>query len=516
MLSKPAHRITATTARHENLMRRSFLLICIGLLGGLGVAFGAAPAALADYPVDIHVVPPASTQPIMAPALVTAGNGTTWQVWIEPVGSSGKLSLSRFDPATGAWTDRRDFWSDPRLAATPEHTLRVVADERGPCAVGWTRTVSTGTQLMLSRRAENGAHWLPPVEIPTIDAPITPAALARGSDGRLLVAWNEFRDGDQPVLRAQFMGSSAGPASVSQETAADIAPDAAVFPDGSALLAFRGRSDDDLCTMRIVSWADGAWQPARTLGADHRLDVATACGPRFATYGGQVAVAWLATVEGKSGLFVSTSPDAGGRFTLPRRIDAGQPRGQPAMQMLRDGSVLVLWSEAGDLPGLYLRHLPPRRDPHPAVRLAISPGNHPGPVALSLLKDYDTKPAQILVTHAPAGATPSGQTLLVTLPDLSTLAGRAPCLPCDEADANATRGYAVKGRITAVQAGQGIVVLEHPGIPGVMRAAALPCRVDPALLGSLSAGTDVLGRIERRGRDWWLFNVKLLGAPIRG
>lgn len=515
MLSKPAHRITATTARHENLMRRSFLLICIGLLGGLGVAFGAAPAALADYPVDIHVVPPASTQPIMAPALVTAGNGTTWQVWIEPVGSSGKLSLSRFDPATGAWTDRRDFWSDPRLAATPEHTLRVVADERGPCAVGWTRTVSTGTQLMLSRRAENGAHWLPPVEIPTIDAPITPAALARGSDGRLLVAWNEFRDGDQPVLRAQFMGSSAGPASVSQETAADIAPDAAVFPDGSALLAFRGRSDDDLCTMRIVSWADGAWQPARTLGADHRLDVATACGPRFATYGGQVAVAWLATVEGKSGLFVSTSPDAGRRFTLPLRIDTGYPRGQPAVLMLRDRSVLVLWSEAGDLPGLYLRQVSARGEIHAAARLAITPADHTGPVALTLLKDYDSKPAQLLVAHAPAGAASSGQTLLVTLPDLSTLAGRAPCLPCDEADANATRGYAVKGRITAVQTEEEIVMLEHAGLPGVMRATTLPCRVDPDLLAGLTAGTRVLGRIERRGRDWWLFNVKLLGEPIR-
>lgn len=497
-------------------MRRSFFLIFIGLLGGLDAACGAAAADSVDYPVEIRVVALPSAQPIVAPALVTAGNGTVWQVWIEPAGGGGKLGLARFEPATGAWTDRRDFWSDPQLAVTPGHALRVVADDRGPCAVVWTRAVSTGTQLLLSRRAEAGAHWLPPVAIPTIDEPTAPAALARGTDSRLLVAWIESHHDNGTVVRAQFMGDDATPAIVSRHAVINTTPDAAMFPDGAALLAFRGRSDAPDQSIQVAARVDGVWQPARHLNAGQQLDIAETGGPHIAMHGGQVAVAWLGTAEGEAGLYVSTSPDAGRRFTQPQRVDAGQPRGQPAVLMLRDSSVLVLWSEAGDLPGLYLRHLPPRRDPHPAVRLAITSPDHTGPVALTLLKDYDSQPAQILVAHTPAGETSALQTLLITLPDLSTLAGRAPCLPCDEADANATRGYAVKGRITAVQSEQEIVMLEHPGIPGVMRATALPCRVDPALLTSLSAGTDVLGRIERRGREWWLFNVKLLGAPIRG
>ena len=496
-------------------MRRSLFLIIVGWLGGSGAAFGAAPTAGADYPVDIRVVAAASAQPIMAPVLVTAGNGTVWQVWIEPTASGGKLGLARFEPASATWTDRRDFWSDPQLVIAPGQTLSVVADDHGPCAVLWYRAGPTGTQLMLSRRAERGAHWLPPEEIATIDAAITPAALARGSDGRLLVAWNESRHGTETVLRAQFMGDSSEPANVSHHTVVNPPPAAAMFPDGAALLAFGGRSDGQVPSIHISAWADGAWQPARNLSAGQQLDVTENDGPRFATHGGQVAVVWRATVDGEAGLFVSASPDAGSRFTLPHRIDTGHPRGQPAVHMLRDGSVLVLWSEAGDLPGLYLRHISVRGEVHAAARLAITPADHTGPVALTLLKDYDSKPAQLLVAHAPADAAPSGQTLLVTLPDLSTLAGRAPCLPCDEADANATRGYAVKGRITAVQTEEEIVMLEHAGIPGVMRATTLPCRVDPDLLAGLTAGTRVLGRIERRGRDWWLFNVKLLGAPIR-
>jgi len=496
-------------------MRRSLFLIFVGWLSGLGAAFGVVPTAAADYPVDIRVVAPASTQPIVAPALVTAGNGTVWQVWIEPSASGGKFRLARFDPAPASWTDGRDFWSDPHLVIAPGQTLRVVADDHGPCAVLWTRAVSTGTRLMLSRRAGRGAHWLPPEEIATIDAAITPAALARGTDGRLLVAWNESRHGTETVVRAQFMGDGSGPVLVSQNAIANTPPAAAVFPDGAALLAFGGRAEGQVHSINISAWADGVWQPARNLSAGQRPDIAETDGPRFTTHGGQVAVTWRATVDGEAGLFLSTSPDAGRRFTLPLRIDTGYPRGQPAVLMLRDRSVLVLWSEAGDLPGLYLRQVSARGEIHAAARLAITPADHTGPVALTLLKDYDSKPAQLLVAHAPAGAESSGQTLLVTLPDLSTLAGRAPCLPCDEADANATRGYAVKGRITAVQTEEEIVMLEHAGLPGVMRATTLPCRVDPDLLAGLTAGTRVLGRIERRGRDWWLFNVKLLGEPIR-
>jgi hypothetical protein len=39
--------------------------------------------------------------------------------------------------------------------------------------------------------------------------------------------------------------------------------------------------------------------------------------------------------------------------------------------------------------------------------------------------------------------------------------------------------------------------------------------VDPAVLPKLKRDQDLLGRIEKRGKEWWLFNIKLLGAELR-
>jgi len=43
----------------------------------------------------------------------------------------------------------------------------------------------------------------------------------------------------------------------------------------------------------------------------------------------------------------------------------------------------------------------------------------------------------------------------------------------------------------------------------------LKLQVEPELHPKLPVGQELLGRIEQRGRDWWLFNMKLLGEPLR-
>jgi Cu/Ag efflux protein CusF len=94
-------------------------------------------------------------------------------------------------------------------------------------------------------------------------------------------------------------------------------------------------------------------------------------------------------------------------------------------------------------------------------------------------------------------------------------APRKPCLPCDEEDANARRGYPIRGRILGVDPERHQVLVKHREIPGVMRAMTMAFNVDPAVLPKLKRDQDLLGRIEKRGKEWWLFNIKLLGAELR-
>ncbi|HRI83520.1 MAG TPA: hypothetical protein PLF88_13835, partial [Opitutaceae bacterium] len=210
------------------------------------------------------------------------------------------------------------------------------------------------------------------------------------------------------------------------------------------------------------------------------------------------------------------SPDAGARWLLPQRLDLGDPLGRVDTVQLHDGSRLVTWLEAAGEKeaGIYLRHLSAADEIGPPVLLASSTtARASGFPRLALVKDYDATPAQLLLAYTEDREPSAMQTRLLTLPTLSALAGRKPCLPCDEDDANAVRGYAMKGVVSQVQPSRKLIWVRIEEIPGVMRATSLACRAEPALFEQLQPDQPVLGRIEKRGRDWWLFNVKLLGEP---
>ncbi len=81
---------------------------------------------------------------------------------------------------------------------------------------------------------------------------------------------------------------------------------------------------------------------------------------------------------------------------------------------------------------------------------------------------------------------------------------------CDDDAANELHGFAFKGRIVAVQAGQGVVLIAFHDIPGALPAGTREFKAAPAALATVQPGHDILARIEQRNGEWWLFDVRLL------
>ena len=506
------------------------IALSLGLvLGATGTA--KLPPAL---PVQLTEIASPVGPGASSASVTTAPDGTVWLSWLEPAGAVGTaLRCATLDPAAARWRGPRTIAAGrdllanssdmPSLAIEPDGCLTAV----WPVSVGNSMSPAAGSgghhrhektsAARFSQSRDRGATWSPPAPLSRESSSNEFVAVETLGDGRVLATWLDARgkSGERGVqqLFARVLGSK-GPDVLVDASVCDCCQTTLTrFPDGSALLAYRGRTGDETRDIRVARFQDDQWERGRLLNPDGwQIAGCPVNGPQLASVGGRAGIAWFTAAHGEPRVLASVSPDAGARFLQPIRLDHGQPLGRVDTAMLADGSLLVTWLEGGATPGLWLARIPPDFSPGQAVRLAaLEPTRLRGFLRLALVKDYDSTPARLVVAFMGDDAVGALQTLLVTLPDLSTLAGRKPCVPCDEQDAAAVRGYAVKGRIVSVSPERGTVVVQHEEIPGVMRAMTMEFHAAPDVVAEAKPGRPLLARIERRGQPWWIFGVKWLG-----
>jgi len=485
-------------------MARLLLAFCL-LLPALAGRADPAPG----LPVKLREVPAPSAAGRSA-TLTTAPDGTVWLAWIEPASGGNALRCATLDAAAAEWSAPRTITQDPDLAAV-QPAVTVASD--GRLTAAWT--IQTGhanqTSLRFSQSADRGRTWSQPAPLARGGASSASVSLQALADDRVLAAW---RDGSgDSSLFTRRLGDEHADRRVESAGRGEGAAGLAAFPNGTALLAGFIRGTDGTEDLRVMRFEGnqlsaglrllpGAAQPASE-------------GPRLASAGGHVGIAWCASMGGEARVQAAVSLDAGNRFLSPLRVDLGQPRGGVDVIMLADGTLLVTWLEGGPHPGLWLRRITPTFELGGAVRLAaLDPSSLASAPRITLVHDYEASPAQLVVILGGNGGPAKLRTLLVTLPDRSTLAGRAPCVPCDEEDAAAVRGYPIKGRIIEVRPERSVLLVRHEEIPGVMRAMTMEFHASPDILAEARPGRELLARIERRESPWWIFGVRWLGTPV--
>ena len=461
-----------------------------------------------------------ATSSARSAALTTDREGSIFLSWIEPV-ADGSTEL-RFAALSNAHT-----WGSPRVIARGSNWIvnnadrpSLVVGPNGRITALWLVSESeAGSRAFFSQSTDGGATWSPAQSLSKESREMEFPVIQALPDGRVVAVWLDGRGkkegrGSQQLF-ARITGAE-GPDELVDASVCDCCrPALSAFPDGSSLLAYRGRTKEEVRDIRVALFRDGKWSTGRDVHTDGwQIHGCPVNGPQLFTAGGRAGLAWFTAANGEGRVLASLTPDAGGRWLDPLRVDRGAPAGHVGVVLLADGSLLVTWIESsGEQPGLWLRRITPSFQSGEAVLLIpseqISAGDYPQVV---LVKDYDATPAKLLVAYSAKGDS-SPRSLLVTLPDLSTLAGRKPCVPCDEDDARAARGYPVRGQIVRVQQDGASALVRDEEIPGVMRASTLEVRADSGILAHAAAEQDFLGRIERRGKTWWLFNVRWLGSP---
>jgi hypothetical protein len=443
-------------------MKRLVALLLLCLQATLSFAQGA------DLRLNVE------TSPLLSPASAVAGpyslqgngNGDLFLVWLSATGGQETRSLlfSRFSSKAGAWTSPRVLVRALPTAQTGLQELLRLDVDASCLRLLWR--VSSRSSVSLLCSADEGKTWEEPV-------PATP------TDIRLSL----------------------------------------LFPDGTMLVFYHNATPGEASDPRVQRRWEGVWQEPFPLGRegwkianpDPSLLDAVAQAP-------WACAAWFTAADDEPRILLSSSPDAGQRWTSAVRADLGHARGSPSLLMLEDGSKFVSWLEEqgddGSEPaGLYLRR-------YSASGWSISPallvretGKAPlsAPRLVLLRAGSDKSSAELAQAWIETSKGVQTLRLLrVRLPQPSVLAASDQECNCSLAS---LPGFGIKGSILSLDMEKSRLRISHGPVPGILKAGELEVQTDAAAMGSVREGRQFIGRIERRGNEWHLMDLRIFAQP---
>ena len=316
-------------------------------------------AAVLDQVEDIALPsPPGAHEPSLA-----SHNGVLYMSWLEHEGDQTKVMMGRRS-AQG--------WSEPRLVHQGSDLFVNWADfpgialfDNGTIAVHWLREIGPSSfdyQIEIALSRDGGASWSKPL-IPHEDRSFAQhgfvSMLPAGAEN-LAVIWLDGRAygadrneastvPDAMQLRATTLtsdGSLDHDVAVDLQTCSCCQTSLAATGNGTLLAAYRDRTDGEIRDISVARLTDDGWQKPVPVHRDGwEFAGCPVNGPAIATDRDQAAVAWFTGAKDLATVKVAFSDNAGRSFGAPARVDLGNPVGRVDIELLEDGTALVLWVE---------------------------------------------------------------------------------------------------------------------------------------------------------------------------
>jgi hypothetical protein len=481
--------------------------------------------------------PAITATPIPTPAhanargatVTTSPDGVVWLSWVEQTGTTSALRFATYDATANAWSAAGTIASGENWSVDGPHSPALTAGSSGRATALWSvrnptapqaaiagqSTLGAGHHAWVAQTADGGRTWTAGAPLTRESSQVEFASLATLTDGRVLAAWLDGRAAPpgRPVtqLFTRIVGVS-GPDTLIDPSVSEGCPTSlAAFPDGSALLVYRGRTADEVRDIRAARFAAGGWKPPHPVFQDGwKIAGNPDNGPQIAVDGGRVAAAWYTATHEAPRVLLALSPDAGERFLSPLQLNGGPTTGRVAVSILHDGAMLV--TSVDDRGELRLRRVTPDFTVAGEVRLTTSEtGRIKGTPRVTLLRDFlgGKTPAQLIVALVRDTQPAVLQTLLVSIPEGDLLEDERNC-DCAAAE-EALLGFSIRGMIVAVQPAASTVRVNHVALPGLFAAGEREFAVSKLIpLGADNAGRPFIGRIRRHEGGWQIFSLRVL------
>ncbi len=377
-----------------------FFLVAIGVT----VVAPALQAATSPVLVVEQTLVASPAEPrAMGVQLARSAQGQIAAIWYDLANPDRPAVRAAFlDGEALRWKQRVTVFSGEGVVTNPYNTATIALGGAGEAAALWY-TASSGepgasTIGWVSRTLDQGASWSAPERLAVHSHYQDFAALTVLPNGDVLAAWLDGRakpvtghghghkghaeteaDTGSQQLYARRLFTGDDELRVDPRVC-DCCPVSLVtFDDGTALAAYRDRSDAEIRDHATARWRNGAWEkPVRLSHEEWEIRGCPVNGPSMARHGKHTIVAWFSGAKGQPAVYVSTSTNAGEPFLVAAPVDDGAPVGQVGTAMTRDGTGYVSWMErapGSDQLYLQLRRLSPDGTRSVPVRLATLPAS---------------------------------------------------------------------------------------------------------------------------------------------
>ncbi|MBI4520229.1 MAG: exo-alpha-sialidase [Gemmatimonadetes bacterium] len=307
--------------------------------------------------------PPGTAEPFLG----ATADGRAVLTWFEPLDADHSAWALRLAVRSDAG------WSEPRTVVERREFFVNWADfpsfvelADGSWAVHWLEMLGEGhyaygVQVALSR--DEGRTWSEPIAPHRDDShqehgfvsmvPFGPGAMLVWLDGRDMQATDGGQGADAAnrgamSLRATTLApdGSLGPDLLIDQRTCECCQTALARTTSGVVAAYRDRSEDEIRDIAVVRYVDGTWTEPQHVAADQwQIDGCPVNGPQLSALGDTVAIAWFTGAGASPQVQVAFSTDAGATWSAPVRVDEGAPLGRVDIEMLADGSALLVWLE---------------------------------------------------------------------------------------------------------------------------------------------------------------------------
>jgi len=323
--------------------------------------FFAAGCAEKSSGIKITGITPIATPasaPASGPNICATPEGGALLSWVEKDTTNKISTLKYANWQNNSWGDAQTIaqgkdwfvnWADfPALAAQSD----------GRILANWMTKSAASTyayDVILAQLSDDSKIWSEPFsphndKTPTEHGFVSMQPL---SNGNFAVSWLDGRemaeDGPMTLRFATIntAGEVTNQALLDNRVCDCCQTSMTIAADGSILVAYRDRSEEEIRDMSIVRFADSAWSSPVSIANDGwNIAGCPVNGPVLTSSESLVAASWFTMgADSKAKVLCAFSDDYGKSFGDPIRIDTGDPLGRVDIVFVNDNTTLVSWLE---------------------------------------------------------------------------------------------------------------------------------------------------------------------------